>query len=1219
MKILKVTIQNLNSLRLKEVIDFTKPPLSDAGLFAITGDTGAGKTTILDAVTLALYGRIHRNKDVKEVMSYGAVESLAEVEFESRQGLFRARWSIRRAHKKTDGNILAPDRELARFDAKKGEFIPQTTKAREMDLLVEEVSGLDYDRFCRSVLLSQGDFAAFLKANERDRSDLLERITGTDIYSQLSMAAFRRAKAEEENLHSLRRELESLRILDQEAIDLLKEELQEMESRGKTQKKELDATWQAVQWLEKNKELSARRSQLLDKKGEIEKERADAAPEFERLELFRKTKDYHEDLRNLDSLAEKQANLAAEIEKYSAESIQSREMLKQLLDTLTGSRQQLKNLRDDFNTRQQLFDQVVALDVEIKEKSEPLARRRQELADLQEEGKSLAEQIELVGKNIDSSSKKIGELDGWLEENAVFREFAADRSEIDRFRIEAGQALDGRKKSEETARQLDDEEKKLKKLIEGAEAQYGKLQRDLKNLRTEFKSVSPEHFAQDRGELLSILHQEIEKENERRKSLQQLFGLNEDYRKMLEELSVYEEELSGFKGEELQINKDLMNSIDLIDELGLRLEYKRQVYEQQQLIANYEKDRGSLKEGDPCPLCFSTHHPFREKDFAPFVDMAGKEYEAAREKYDLALAAHRELLGRQRDLEVRIEQLEGNEVKKLAGQVSGQLKKIFDLEERIVKAAPEIGVENFALARAELLDAGIRKSDELIAAWKSARDKLAALDKTLAEKEKEERELDARRKDLAGDLRLLEQNRSHNLRELEGYREKLTQVEKALKEILKKYGVVFAIDLPASVFDGLRAKGEEFLKKREELEQTKRQLELDQKELQQLDKQLQATKRREEQLQSAIGREQAVFDQLAGRRRELFGDRDPRQERESAKNAVEQQETLVEQQKKEHDEIEAHLKFLEKVLKKTGEDLQETTAQRLQMEKKLMKALDKAGYSMEIVRNAYLQSEDAQELENMKEEMDRRELEVRQLLQNIGAELQQLLDKKPADLDEETIEERLREQEEAFQHAQQAIGAVKEKIQQNDERRKEAGELTSKIEARQREFSRWARLNDVIGAADGKKFRTFAQGLTLRKLASLANAHLQQLNGRYIISKRSDEDLELDIIDTYQADNRRSMNTLSGGESFLVSLALALGLSDLAGRNTNIRSLFIDEGFGSLDDNALDLAVSTLENLQAGGKTIGVISHVAVLKERISAQIQVRKRGNGFSEIEVTG
>ena len=121
MKILNLTLQNLNSLRIKQKIDFTAAPLADSGLFAITGDTGSGKTTILDALTLALYGRIHRNKDVTEVMTYGETESLAEVEFESQNGIYRASWKMWRAHKKEDGKLQSK-RFLAKFDPKENVF-----------------------------------------------------------------------------------------------------------------------------------------------------------------------------------------------------------------------------------------------------------------------------------------------------------------------------------------------------------------------------------------------------------------------------------------------------------------------------------------------------------------------------------------------------------------------------------------------------------------------------------------------------------------------------------------------------------------------------------------------------------------------------------------------------------------------------------------------------------------------------------------------------------------------------------------------------------------------------------------------------------------------------------------------------------------------------------------------------------------------------------------
>ncbi|RME92251.1 MAG: exonuclease SbcC, partial [Bacteroidetes bacterium] len=176
MKILKVHIKNLNSLRGEWTIDFGTPPLSQAGIFAITGPTGAGKTTVLDAITLALYGALARSKEVKEVLSYGATECLAEVAFAVGAERYLASWRLYRARGKQDGNLIGPKRELARWDAKKETFEIIAEKIREVDEAIEAISGLDYHRFTRSVLLSQGDFAAFLKADERERSELLERI-----------------------------------------------------------------------------------------------------------------------------------------------------------------------------------------------------------------------------------------------------------------------------------------------------------------------------------------------------------------------------------------------------------------------------------------------------------------------------------------------------------------------------------------------------------------------------------------------------------------------------------------------------------------------------------------------------------------------------------------------------------------------------------------------------------------------------------------------------------------------------------------------------------------------------------------------------------------------------------------------------------------------------------------------------------------------------------
>ena len=196
-------------------------------------------------------------------------------------------------------------------------------------------------------------------------------------------------------------------------------------------------------------------------------------------------------------------------------------------------------------------------------------------------------------------------------------------------------------------------------------------------------------------------------------------------------------------------------------------------------------------------------------------------------------------------------------------------------------------------------------------------------------------------------------------------------------------------------------------------------------------------------------------------------------------------------------------------------------------------------------------------------------------------------------------------------------GQVEQRLLADAEQRKKLKDLTADIEKKKLEYDDLSYLQGLIGSASGDKFRKFAQGLTLDNLVYLANKQLDKLHGRYMLKRKSGEGLNLSVLDTWQGDVERDTKTLSGGESFLVSLALALALSDLVSHKTSIDSLFLDEGFGTLDSETLDIALDALDNLNATGKMIGVISHVEAMKERIPAQLVVTKKsGLGTSELD---
>ncbi|MEQ1751429.1 MAG: SbcC/MukB-like Walker B domain-containing protein, partial [Prosthecobacter sp.] len=215
------------------------------------------------------------------------------------------------------------------------------------------------------------------------------------------------------------------------------------------------------------------------------------------------------------------------------------------------------------------------------------------------------------------------------------------------------------------------------------------------------------------------------------------------------------------------------------------------------------------------------------------------------------------------------------------------------------------------------------------------------------------------------------------------------------------------------------------------------------------------------------------------------------------------------------------------------------------------------------------------------------------------------------------LEAKAKQLNDAFATKRTEVGSLEQQVKNDDEARKRREAGDAELQAAEVESLRWGRLKELIGSADGAKFSRFAQSLTLRQLIGLANEHLKVLAERYRLMAAPGDELDLRIVDLYQANVDRPMESLSGGESFLASLALALGLSELASRHHPIDSLFIDEGFGTLDSETLEVALSALENLRSRGKTIGLISHVDLLKERLTTQVLVVRGAGGTSRIEV--
>ncbi|BBV77937.1 nuclease SbcCD subunit C [Raoultella planticola] len=270
---------------------------------------------------------------------------------------------------------------------------------------------------------------------------------------------------------------------------------------------------------------------------------------------------------------------------------------------------------------------------------------------------------------------------------------------------------------------------------------------------------------------------------------------------------------------------------------------------------------------------------------------------------------------------------------------------------------------------------------------------------------------------------------------------------------------------------------------------------------------------------------------------------------------------------------------------------------------------------------ALLDEETRQRLEQLKQTLENALQQNNALALRARDALTRHQQQPPADVDLtlplEQVQARLLQLAPQLRENSARQGELHQQLKHNAVNQQRQQTLLQEIALAGQQLEDWAWLNALIGSKEGDKFRKFAQGLTLDNLVWLANHQLNRLHGRYQLQRKASEALELEVVDTWQADAVRDTRTLSGGESFLVSLALALALSDLVSHKTRIDSLFLDEGFGTLDSETLDTALDALDALNASGKVIGVISHVEAMKERIPVQIKVKKiNGLGYSRLD---
>lgn len=513
MKITKIIIKNLNSLRLDKEIDLEASPLGDTGLFAITGDTGAGKSTILDAITLALYGQIPRNKEVTEVISYGAVECAADVHFRIKGSTYWAKWTTYRAHRRPDGKLQQPRMQLNRWNETSQAWDTLTEKKREVPEMVEEVTGLDYERFTRSVLLSQGDFAAFLRAGETERSDLLERITGSEIYSQLSAAAFQKHKEELEKLQELERKRAHLEILSEEEKGLLLEEKNALTARRERLEKDLRALREQLNIFQKKKEIQEQITRWEKRQQELQAAKTRLLPDWQRLsehQLASPLQPLFHDWRN------KQQNLKtaeATHTRLQEEFDRNDKALQNARKTLTDRQGQLDELQEKGKKLEPVLEEVQALDISLQEKKRSLRAKEKEVKQEQETHQRNQRQLTNLKTEIEQTKEQLEQVNTWLEKHQTYRELP---TQIQLIKSDFQQWAEWRQEEEQQATDLKNRQAEIDSFEEGnrsAQASFQKLEERLEKEQQAFRKAAGKALLDSRQEVLLDLSRQIDRKS----------------------------------------------------------------------------------------------------------------------------------------------------------------------------------------------------------------------------------------------------------------------------------------------------------------------------------------------------------------------------------------------------------------------------------------------------------------------------------------------------------------------------------------------------------------------------------------------------------------------------------------------------------------------------------------------------------------------------------
>ncbi len=1285
----KIHLENLASLKGKWTIDLTHPEY-EKGIFAIVGTNGAGKSTIMDAICLALYGRTPRQADFSEsqneIMSKGTQSCLAEVTFRTAQGRFVARWRHRRTKRKGAQNQFSnSEREFESLDGTIG-----STKKKEIEKLVQEHVGLTFEQFTQSVMLAQFQFEKFLTSEKKERIQMLETLTGTGYFKDLVVRSQAIVKEFKEKIRELNGRVEEVSLHSPEEMNAKKAEQQE-----RAQKKaELEAETRKLETLResmnqwgilqekilKNAEETAQVETLLTafgpslKKLERAKSAAPLLPQHQVLQSVRlnaeqtetalaeKKEEYETLRRESEQLETEKKNAAEEESRFGLLLQESRP----ILHALRGLDEILEDLKAKGSTQKA---ELGKLEAETQTKKENFAKRTEQVRETESQLLSLREKLENGGE---TEAWRTWETAGT---HPILTEFYPLDRRIDDLTGKLKKLNDLRAdmaKLKEEFSQKEGKKNESEKLVSLAELNLETAQKERDEISK--KAAHFQELLKKRSDLSgqnSILDAK----------LQEFMKDRDEQTELHAKRTELEQQTQILKSKVEKVQSDRQAHESKIASLKSRIEELRAFVSGTNAVRELESRRAHLHAGTPCPLCGALEHPYAQN-----VPKDGKEEELELEK----------LLPQMEDLETQQTHLEETEksvlleMARCETQLTGNEVQMKKSGENLTERWKSLCGECLNVPRSAAYSAwnamGFGTPDPAVLPEESVCRKFQeTVGKLLAEERQWREEAERKWQDLSEkrDQSQTKYAEAENARKerasvlhdweisLSGLRERVrlneadqNEARKAVSEELPKLcrdirsiapKVLGKNDeelkhlSPAELFDVLETaqktlswmygawKSVRDLSgnlEKQDLERSKAELEFKNAEKAQTEQ----NARLEESRNEFQNKKECHTDCLNELRTKFSGI--PQMELENASFEASVFEQKAEQKyetlQKNTQNISEKLEKKQKRLLRAKDDAKylegsfrqlSKTMERLQTE--LNSKIQANGFAdEEDLLRSVLQKEEQDALESELAELNAKKSELAGQAKQNQAEMDAFGGKAPSEKTADELDAELNRLKSAANENLKQSGILEQFFQQQKEAEKRRGALNAELEDLSSQTRRWEELTDILkqgGNKNSDSFENFVQGFTFRRLLHFANLQLQQINPRYQLRAHPEKSTVLQILDSMHEQSVRNPESLSGGETFILSLALALGLTRLASRNVEINSFFIDEGFGSLSQNSLKDALDVLKKYHAearkkGRKLIGLISHVEAIQEEVGTFIQLTPYPpQQFSRIEGPG